>query len=159
MEQPLSDIKVLDLTHFIAGPYCTKLLAHFGAEVIKIESLPRIDGVRMLTYAENDPGEDFWNRGGFFIKRAGNKYDITLDLTKPKGVEIFNGLVKVGDVVAESYSPRVMKNFGLDYPALKQIKPDIIMVSLSGYGDGPPRKIGISYTDPWYTGGRCLTMV
>jgi crotonobetainyl-CoA:carnitine CoA-transferase CaiB-like acyl-CoA transferase len=174
---PLEGIRVLDLSMVFAGPHLTKLLAEMGAEVIRIESIQRPDSVRRLSYVENDPADQWWERGAYAIKRGIGKYGITLNLAKPEGAAIFKRMVPLGDVVVEAYSPRVMKNFGLDYPTLKQLNPGIIMVSLSGFGqsgpwvnwvaygwlleyisgvttitgyeDSPPKKIGLSYTDPW----------
>jgi len=110
-----------------------------GAEVIKIEAIQRMDmPVRMISHAENVLGDEAWNRGGYFHRLNVNKKGITLDLNNPKGVEIFKELVRISDVVTENYSPRAMKNFGLDYEELKKIKPDIIMVSMSGFGQTGP---------------------
>ncbi len=90
------------------------------------------------SFPNGDTGERSYNRFAYYNEVNRNKYAITLDLTKPLGVEVFNKLVKVSDVLVENFSPRVMANFGLDYPALKQINAEIIMISMSGYGqDGP----------------------
>ena len=142
----MEGVRVLDLTKAYAGPIGTRVWADMGAEVIKIESIQRIDmPTRVISYAENEPGEDPWNRGGYFHRLNVNKYGITLDLNNPKGVEIFKKLVKISDVVAENYSPRTMKNFGLDYEVLKGIKPDIIMVSMSGFGNTGPERDYVAY--------------
>jgi crotonobetainyl-CoA:carnitine CoA-transferase CaiB-like acyl-CoA transferase len=142
----LENVRVLDLTMAYAGPIGTRILADMGAQVIKVESIQRMDmPTRVISYPENEPGEDPWNRGGYFHRLNVNKYCITLDLTNPEGVEIFKRLVKVSDVVAENYSPRTMKNFGLDYEVLKAIKPDIIMVSMSGFGSTGPLRDYAAY--------------
>jgi len=142
----LEGVRVLDLTMAYAGPIGTRILADMGAEVIKVESIQRIDmPTRVISYPENEPGEEPWNRGGYFHRLNVNKYGITLDLTNPKGVEVFKRLVKVSDVVAENYSPRTMKNFDLDYEVLKTIKPDIIMVSMSGFGHTGPLRDYAAY--------------
>jgi len=174
--QALDGLRVIDLSYSYAGPYLTKLLADMGAEVIKIEACQRPELTRPLILAENDPKDEYWNRAGYFNKGHRNKCAITLDLNNDRAKDIFKDLVKIADVVVEAYSPRVMFNFGLDYPVLKELKPDIIMLSLSGYGqtgpyrdyasfgtvmesmsgiteltgypDGPPMKSGISYCDP-----------
>lgn len=135
----LQGIRVIDLTMAYAGPIGTRIWADMGAELIKVESIQRIDmPVRKISFAENTPGEEPWNRGGYFHRLNVNKRGITLDLNNPKGVDVFKRLVKISDVVSENYSPRVMKNFGLDYQVLKEIKPDIIMVSMSGFGQTGP---------------------
>lgn len=136
---PLKGIRVIDMGRIYAGPTTGKILGDMGADVIKLESIQRLDlPNRKLCYPENDPDGDSYNRGGWFHWLNSNKRSITLDLNNPKGVEVFKKLVKASDVVLENFSPRVMKNFGLDYEVLKTIKPDVVMVSLSGYGDSGP---------------------
>ena len=157
----LKNIRILDFSWVLAGPYATRLLADFGAEVIKVQPL--------LPEAEDKFSKSYynaWNR---------NKLGITLNLAKPEGVEIARKLVGISHAVVENFSSRVMANFGLDYPELIKIKPDIIMLSLSvmghtgpqqdycGFGPtvqafsgmtgltaypaGPPLGIGFSYSD------------
>jgi len=149
--QALQGLRVIDLSQIFAGPYATKLLADMGAEIIRVEcaarsgrggALPRMKpgGAFGSSFPGGDTGERSYNRFAYYNEVNRNKYAITLDLTKPLGVEVFKKLVKVSDVLVENFSPRVMANFGLDYPALKQINPEIIMISISGYGqDGPYR--------------------
>ena len=122
-----------------------------GAEIIRVECaarsgrggvLPRMKpgGNFGSSFPDGDTGERSYNRFAYYNEVNRNKYAITLDLSKPLGVEVFKKLVKVSDVLVESFTPRVMANFGLDYPALKRINPEIIMLSISGYGqDGPYR--------------------
>lgn len=142
----LEGTRVLDLTMAYAGPIGTRILADMGAEIIKVESIQRMDmPTRVISYPENEPGEEPWNRGGYFHRLNVNKYGITLDLTNPKGADIFKQLVKISDVVAENYSPRTMKNFGLDYEVLSEVKPDIIMVSMSGFGNTGPLRDYAAY--------------
>jgi crotonobetainyl-CoA:carnitine CoA-transferase CaiB-like acyl-CoA transferase len=117
----LHDIRILDFTWVLAGPYATRLLADFGAEVIKVQPL-------LSSEADDEMARgyyDTWNR---------NKLGITLDLNKPEGIAIVKRLVAVCDAVIENFTPRVMANWGLDYKNLKKIKPDIIMVSMSAMG-------------------------
>jgi len=142
----LEGVRVLDLTRAYAGPIGTRVLADMGAELIKIEAVQRMDmPTRMISHAENMPGDEAWNRGGYFHRLNVNKKGITLDLNHPKGVEIFKELVKISDVVTENYSPRAMRNFGLDYEELKKIKPDIIMASMCGYGQTGPESNYAAY--------------
>jgi benzylsuccinate CoA-transferase BbsF subunit len=137
----LDGIRILDLTMVYAGPTGSKVLADMGAEVIKIEAAQRSDVfTRSNVYPENEPKEENWNRGSFFHSLNAGKYGITLNLGSEKGREIFKQLVKISDVVMENFSPRVMDNWGLGYEALKEIKPDIIMVSMSGLGHTGPLK-------------------
>jgi len=146
---PLSGVRILDLTHVWAGPLAMRILASFGAEVIKVESTRRYDmsrgeavagpgAGRVFIYPNADPGDEPWNREARFIERNYNKLGLTLDLTRPAGVELFKRLVRVSDVVVESFRVGVMANFGLDYPQLRAVKPDIIMVSLSSQGQTGP---------------------
>ena len=117
----LKGIRVLDFTRVLAGPYATRLLADFGAEVIKVQPL--------LPREEDDFASGYyntWNR---------NKLGITLDMSKPEGVALARKLVLASDAVVENFTPRVMANWGLDYQNLKVIKPDIIMLSLSTMGN------------------------
>ena len=137
----LDGIRILDLTMVFAGPVSTEIFAELGAEVIKIESIQRADVfTRANVYPENDPGEDNWNRGCIFHTLNAGKKGVSLNLGSEEGREIFKRLVKISDAVIENYSPRVMDNWGLNYEELKKIKPDIIMVSISGLGHyGPLR--------------------
>ena len=139
----LEGVRVVDLTMALAGRTGTRIWGDMGAELIKVESVQRIDlPLRATSYPDNEPGENRWNRCGHFHKQNVNKYGITLNLNDAKGVEVLKRLVKISDVVAENYSPRAMKHFGLDYEVLKGIKPDIIMVSMSGFGQtGPQREL------------------
>ena len=173
---PLHGLRVLDLSQVYAGPICSAILCYLGAEVIKIESTVRMDAVRNILVADNDGRDDYWNRAASFIFRNAGKRSFALNLNREEGLTLFKRLVPLSDVVVESFTPRVLRNFGLDYPVLYQLKPDIIMISLSGYGqrgpwsqygaygtgleaasgicsitgyrNGPPMRTGISFTDP-----------
>jgi len=138
----LEGIVVLDLTRFYAGPYCTTLLGDYGAEIIKIEppgGEPMRDNPPWVENGKGGPNER--NRSGYFLGLNRNKYGMTLNLKNPKGVEIFNELVKKADIVVENYTPGVMKKLGIDFPKLKELNPRIILISISGFGqDGPYSK-------------------
>jgi CoA:oxalate CoA-transferase len=128
---PLANIKILDLTRFVAGPFCTQLLADMGAEVIKIESADRGDETRHQGAAVN--GESW-----YFVGLNRNKKSLTLDLKSKEGKEIFRRLAEDADVVVENFRPGVMRNFGFDYENLSKINPRIIYCGISGFGkDGP----------------------
>ena len=114
----LSSVRVLDLTRVWSGPLATRMLADFGAEVIKLSD-PRVPVDR--THGTNN-------------KLNRNKLSLALRLGDARGRDIFEQLVNVSDVVIENFRPRVMRNFGLTYDALKRIKPDIIMASMPGFG-------------------------
>jgi crotonobetainyl-CoA:carnitine CoA-transferase CaiB-like acyl-CoA transferase len=135
----MEGIRVLEFGQLLAIPHASKLLADMGAEVIKIESCVRLNAHRNSSFLDNDPGEQFWNRAANYNDQNRNKLEITLDLTKPQGRQVAVELVKVSDIVCENFASRVMGNFGLDYDSLKKIKPDIIMLSSTGYG----------HTGPW----------
>ncbi len=141
---PLEGIRVADVTNSWAGPYTTNLLATLGAQVIKVEAIQRLDLWRSGA-AAGAATEKQWERSPVWNSVNTGKLDITLDLTRPKGVEIFKKLVKISDIVAENYTPRVMRNFGLDYPILKEINPRIVMVSLPSHGMTGPYKDFVGY--------------
>ena len=135
---PLAGIRVADFTWAIAGPYCTRLLGEFGAEVVKMGSSAKWQerGLR--------PGQDrpsALRQRTTFADNNRDKLDITLNLNTAEGRRLALDLVRVADVVVENFSPRVMERWGLDYRALRAVRPDIIMCSLSGFGqDGPYRE-------------------
>ena len=133
--RPLEGIRVIDLTRIYAGPYCSMLFADMGAEVIKVEP-PEGELIRdnppMVKEGEGGPHDR--SRSGYFLALNRNKYGITLNLKHPKAVAIFQGLIKIGDIVLENYAPGVMKRLGIDYPLLREINPRIIMCSISGFG-------------------------
>ncbi|MDD4860326.1 MAG: CoA transferase, partial [Dehalococcoidales bacterium] len=143
---PLAGVRVLDLTAFWSGPFAASTLGSMGAEVIKIESTRRIDPWRGAATASLT-GERTYERSPLFNTVNLEKLGVTIDLTAPKGVELFKNLVRISDVVIENYTPRVMKNFGLDYPVLHEVNPKIIMISMSAHGStGPWREFpGFAY--------------
>lgn len=128
---PLTSIRVLDLSRLLPGPYCSMLLADFGAEVIKIEEPGIGDYAR-----ENLPKLD--KDSAFFHSLNRNKKSVCLNLKSAEGKESFLRLVKEADVVIESFRPGVMKRLGLDYETLREVNPGIIYCAITGYGqDGP----------------------
>jgi len=141
--KPLDGLRILDSTYVFALPYAGGHLADLGAEVIKIEGPSRPDVTRTGGYAgvfaDNDHGEDWWNRPSTFNLINRGKNSLVINMADPEGRELFKEMVKISDVVMENFTPRVMKGWGLDYPNLKKLNPDIIMVSNTGYGhgDGP----------------------
>ena len=126
MKKALSDITVLDLTRVLAGPYCTMMLADFGANVIKIEVPGKGDDARAFGPLKNGASMYYAN-----VNR--NKKGVTLNLKAPEGKEIFKELVKKADVVVENYRPGVMDKLGLGYDVLKEINPRIIYAAVSGF--------------------------
>ncbi len=134
----LENIWVVDFTTIWAGPLVTKMLADFGAEVIKVESIQYPDRQRYSHPPRGEAGEKPYNRGGYFHQFNRNKYGITLDLSQSRGKEVFLRLIKKADVFVENYAPRVIKNLGLSYEELIKVKTDLIMLSLHGYGMSGP---------------------
>jgi len=96
-------------------------------------------------FPQGDTGERSYNRFAYYNEVNRNKYAITLNLNRPLGATVFKRLVKVSDAVVENFSPRVMANFGLDYPVLQEVNPGIIMVSISGYGNDGPYRDYVAY--------------
>lgn len=144
----LEGVRIADFTRDLAGAHCPGLLAQLGAEVIKVETSRRPDPTRFIARFFG------WGRGAGmegldqsmeFSHINLNKLSITLDLTHPRGVELAKALAKVSDVVTENFRPGVMSRLGLDYPALSQVKPDIIMLSTCGWGATGPDKGYASY--------------
>ncbi len=130
--RPLSGIRVLGLEQFIAGPYCTMLLADAGAEVIKIEAPGTGDPRRSLPpFAINQAGK---KSSGGFMRFNRNKKSLTLDLKQEQGKEIFRALVKKSDVIVENFRPDTMERLGFSYDVIRQLNPGIIYATLSGFG-------------------------
>ena len=172
---PLEGIRVVDFSWAWAGPFCALQLAHLGAEVIRIESQARPDlGRRVPIYPTGmEPG---LNRSGYANQWHQGKKSSLLNLSKPQAIPIAKALIETSDVVVENYATGVMERLGLGYADLKQRNPGLIMASISGYGhtgpqknymgygpaivpltglssltgyaDGGPSEVGISYGDP-----------
>ena len=134
MPGPLEGVRIVEMGQLIAIPFAMKMLADMGAQVIRLESTDRLESYRSDSVYQNDVSGEFWNKGANFYEQNRNKLGVTLDLSKPKGLQILKDLVSVTDLFSENFTPRVIKNFGLEYEDLKKIKPDIIMVSSTGYG-------------------------
>jgi crotonobetainyl-CoA:carnitine CoA-transferase CaiB-like acyl-CoA transferase len=127
----LEGVRILDFTWVVAGPVATRILADQGAEVIKIERRDSLDlGTR---------------RGGFTGNIFRGKESTVINMADPRGRTIARHLVAVSDVVIDNFSARVMHNWGMDYETIKQIKSDIIAVSMSGFGHTGPQKDYVSY--------------
>ena len=147
----LAGLRVLDLTQVAVGPYATMLLGFMGAEVIKVESCTRMDISRGHAhpppgeglYPGGEPGERPWDRTGHYVHRNGNKLSLTLELTTPRGKELFLQLVTRCDVLVENYRASVMERLGLQYEVLSQVNPQLIYVKISSQGaTGPERDYG-----------------
>ncbi|PKB68229.1 MAG: hypothetical protein BZY81_02640 [SAR202 cluster bacterium Io17-Chloro-G4] len=139
LEAPLRGVRIIEMGQLIAIPWAMKMLADMGAQVIRMESCERLESYRGDSVYLNDVSGEFWNRGANFYEQNRNKLGITLDLNNAEGLSILRQLVSISDVFAENFTPRVIKNFKLEYADLRKIRPDIIMVSSTGFG----------YTGPW----------
>jgi crotonobetainyl-CoA:carnitine CoA-transferase CaiB-like acyl-CoA transferase len=125
----LAGIRVVDFSHFIAGPFATMILADMGAEVIKVEAPGRGDDLRR--YPPLHPG---LGHGAPFLWTNRNKRSVALDLKSPEGVRVARALIGTADVVVENFSASVMGRLGLDYENCRKVKPDIIYCAVSAYG-------------------------
>ncbi|MDY7012194.1 MAG: CoA transferase, partial [Cyanobacteriota bacterium] len=131
LNQPLNGIRIVDLTHDWAGPHATRLMADYGAEVIKIEYPQRLDGMRGAYLERKNKHPRWWQMNR-------NKASITLDLHVPEQVEALKELIRRSDVVVDNSRPGVMERWGLGYDTLKALRPEIIMVAMSAFGATGP---------------------
>ena len=148
----LEGVKVVDFTHYFAGPYCTKLLATLGAEVIKIERPGSGDPIRSIPpfSSRRLPGES----GAWFLYLNTSKKSVSLDLKSEKGREIVLKLIEGADIVVENFAPGVMERLGLGYDSLSNVNPAVVMTSISNYGQtGPYRDWKASEINLYATGG------
>jgi len=168
-DQPLSGIRVLDLSRILAGPTCTMMLGDLGAEVIKVERPGAGDDTR--TWGPPFAGGE----AAYYLCCNRNKKSITVDLKNPRGLELVKELARTSDVVVENFTPGLPKKLGIDYETMKAINPRLIYLSITAYGqdgpyvdrpgydmvlsavgglmwitgeaDGPPCKVGVAITD------------
>ncbi|MDN5760121.1 MAG: CoA transferase, partial [Tomitella sp.] len=145
---PLYGVRVLDLTWVLAGPYCTRVLADHGADVIKVESRGRPDPTRFAPFMHLSRGpHDDPDTSGYFNDVNRNKRSITLDTRSADGLAVFADLVTQSDVVVENFSSSVMENMGFGYERLRELRSDVVYVSMSGMGHTGPRSGWVSYAD------------
>ena len=144
---PLEGIRVLDFTAAWAGPFATQILAHLGAEVIRIETTTRTPCVTRLLppFADDQPGP---GRAGYFNQYNQGKRSILLDLRKKDAVALAHRLVEHCDVVADNFSAGVMTKLGFDHATLRRLRSDIIQISMSGYGESGPFRAYLGYGPP-----------
>lgn len=170
---PLAGIRAVCITTVWAGPFTSQLLADWGCEVIRVESTQRrqlqtrgfylrfSDGVPVEEgapwpwgYPNGEPGKRPWNRFSWFNANSRNKLSMTVDLTKPKGMDILGRLIKLSDLFIENNTPNTMDNLGITYEWLKEIKPDIIMIRMPAFGlSGPYRDYRSFGSGPENTSG------
>lgn len=150
---PLGSVRVISHGTVYTGSAATTMLADMGAEVIRVESIQRFPAwtrgavarpprgtAPAWGYADNDVGERPWERFYSFHGMNRNQYGVTLDLNRPEGVEIYKKLVALSDIILENFAHGVMDRMGIGYAVLREVKPDIIMVSASGLGAEGPYK-------------------
>lgn len=139
---PLAGVRVLDFTHVLAGPFCTRLLADFGANVVRVESSLRPDRLGAGTWK---PGfEDRQDRPAAYLSSNRSKRSITINLKARGGRELATRLAAVADVVVENFSAGVMARLHLDYASLSKVNPRIVYASMAGYGQEGPRRDWVS---------------
>lgn len=135
---PLENTVVLDLSEHVAGPYCTKILANYGAEVIKVEPPGSGDVSRRLGPFPGD--EPHLEKSGLFLYLNTNKQSVTLNLDSSTGKQILQNLIERADIVVESLGPAALSRLGLDFPTPEGIRPGIVVVSISDFGQFGPYK-------------------
>jgi benzylsuccinate CoA-transferase BbsF subunit len=141
--QPLAGIRVADFSWVWAGPFCTLQLAHLGADVIRVECRDRPCVTRQIPpFADFQPG---LNRSGYFNQYNQGKRSLTLNLKHPRALDVARRLITRSDVVAENFANGVMERMGLGYEEVRKLRPDAIMVSISGYGRSGPERDFVSY--------------
>src|SRR5208282_5774078 len=132
---PLDGITVLDFSHALAGPYCTMLMAAYGANVLKVEGPEPGDIGR--AWGPPFQGED----SAYFVGLNSGKKSLSIDLKDPHGLKICRDLAAEADIVIENFRPGTMNRLGLDYASLSAENPRLIYVSISGYGQSGPRRL------------------
>jgi crotonobetainyl-CoA:carnitine CoA-transferase CaiB-like acyl-CoA transferase len=150
---PLAGIRVADFCWMGVGSVATRLLADYGAEVIKIEDRIRIDTPRRLPIYKGEPARNFGeeiidadpNRGGLFNNYCRNKLGVTINMRSPKGRELAERLIAKSSVVSENFAPGVMERWGLTYERLAEVSPNVIYARMSGYGHSGPHAEYRSY--------------
>ena len=155
--KPLEGIKVLDLTHMLAGPYAGMVLADLGADVVKVEPLGTGEMTRGLL--SDDPNNSFKGFGAYFLTLNRNKKSVSLDLKHIQGLQVFYDLVKSTDVVLNNFSAGVVKKLKIDYDHLNKINPKIITCSITGFGETGKHSSRPAYDQivQAYSGGMSIT--
>jgi crotonobetainyl-CoA:carnitine CoA-transferase CaiB-like acyl-CoA transferase len=155
--KPLDGIKVIDLTHMLAGPYAGMVIADLGAEVVKVEPLNTGEMTRGLL--KLDPDYSFKEFGAYFLTLNRNKKSVSLDLKSEEGLKVFHNLVKSADVILNNFSAGVVKKLKIDFDSLKSINPRIITCSITGFGETGPHSTRPAYDQivQAYSGGMSIT--
>jgi crotonobetainyl-CoA:carnitine CoA-transferase CaiB-like acyl-CoA transferase len=158
-ERPFTGVRVLDFTAFWSGPFATAWWSAMGADVVKVESVQRPDGIRFSAAVRPKVEPRYYEMAGLFHATNLGKRGITLDLGQPEGLALARRLIERSDIVCENFTPRVMDGFGLDYEAMRAIRPDVIVLRLPAFGlEGPWRdRPGFAQTMEQITGMAWLT--
>ncbi len=143
MSKPFEDVKVLDFTQVLAGPFCAENMAYLGADVIKIEQRGQGDQTRAML---GDPAQQDLKLGPYFIAMNAGKRSMTLDLKHPRAKEVIYQLAEKADVLLQNFKAGTMERFGLGYADLKKVNPNLVYCSISGYGQTGP-KAGVAAYD------------
>ena len=156
MNNALSGLRVLDLTHMLSGPYCTMILGDMGAEMIKVEPIAG-EGTRKLL--ATDPEHSIDGMGAYFITLNRNKKSIAIDLKSEDGLALFYSLVEQADIVVNNYAAGVPEKLKIDYPRLAEINPRIISCSITGFGEQGPgaKRPAFDQVAQAYGGGMSIT--
>jgi len=155
--KPLEGIKVIDLTHMLAGPYAGMVLADLGAEVVKVEPLGTGEMTRSLL--AEDPNNSFKGFGAYFLTLNRNKKSVSLDLKNLDGLNVFYDLVKKADVVLNNFSAGVVAKLKIDFDHLSQVNPKIVTCSITGFGETGNHSSRPAYDQivQAYSGGMSIT--
>ena len=150
----LTGYRVLDITQYVAGPACCRMLAEMGADVIKVELAPDGDRTRTMGFKPANPPLADVTQSTYFFQQNHSKKSLALDLSKPRARELIRSLIPRIDVVVENFTPGVMARAGLDYEDLRKINPALIMCSISLAGQSGPLsgKPGYDYIGSAYAG-------
>jgi len=134
LPRPLAGVRVVDFTWVRAGPWAARWLGTLGAEVIKVEWPENLDTLRQNRFTIPPGVEPGPNSTGQFADTNANKLGITLNIRTPRGLELIKSLISISDVVIENFSSRIMQRWGLGYEEMKKLRPDLIYVSMAGFG-------------------------
>lgn len=145
-QRALDGVRVLDLTWVLAGPYVTKILGEHGADIVKVESAHRQDPTRFAPSMRLRPGASP-DESGYFLNFNRNKRSLALNLRTPHGQDLLRQLVAKVDVVVENFSPGVLDKWGLGYERMRELNPDVILVSMSGAGHTGPWRRAVTFAD------------
>ncbi|MCL4265856.1 MAG: CoA transferase [Anaerolineae bacterium] len=141
----LDGVRVIDLTRVLAGPYCTMMLGDLGADVIKIETPGLGDDTRQWGPPFTETADGRRGEAAYFLAANRNKRSLTLNLKTAKGLEILRELIRQGDVLVENFRTGTLAKWGLDYETLQQLRPGLIVCTITGYGTTGPYKDRAGY--------------